>query len=139
MFLNKKGGLGLKLLVILCSVSVVLIMSGYSSDAVNNIPSYFGFNFDNSTGYLNTSDIEKTNTTIQMGADLSEISGGSLGFFDRWNIISGFVSAFFSFFTAPVDALRLAQAPDSIIFLVGFILVIMWFVALVSFVWRKDL
>ena len=131
-------GLGLRLLIILFSISIALSLSGFVIDDSDNVPKYFGFDYNYSNGTMNSSDINASQSGIIVNSNVTGISAGGISFFDRFENVVGWLEGVADFFTAPIGVLRSQHAPDSVIFAVGTIWTMLWAIAIISFIWRKD-
>jgi len=131
-------GLGLRLLIILFSVSIALSLSGFAIDDSDNVPKYFGFEYDFNTSELNTTNMDDSQTGVIVSSNVSGISAGGISFFDRFENVVGWIDGVATFFSGPVGVLRSQQAPDSVVFAVGSMWVMLWAIAIISFIWRKD-
>ena len=131
--------LGGRLLVFLFAISIALSLSGLQGSE-DSMTTDFGYSYDANTSELDTTNM--TNLSMQ-GIDTSSgvggISEGSLNFFDRFEKVNSFVDKVAKFFTGPVSILTDQQAPRSVVYLVGSLWAFLWGIAIVSFIWRKDL
>jgi len=132
-------GLGGKLLVMLFSISIALLLFGYTLPDSENVPKYFGYDYNQTGDNLDTAGINNTTSGIIVESEVSQISAGGISFFDRFENVVGFIAGVFSFFAGPIAVLNYMEAPPSIVFLVGSIWAVLWAIAIVSFIWRKDL
>jgi hypothetical protein len=138
--------LGTKLLVILISISIALTLSGYNA-GVNNaddMTGAFGFEYHyniNNSSYdsLGTENIDRSVEGINVQTNQTGIVSGVTNFFDRYENVQGWLGKVFSFFTAPIGVLQgIEGTPPALIMMVGIIWVILWGIAIASFIWRTP-
>lgn len=131
-------GLGTKIVLIMMSITIVLMFSGY-----NNLPltsGLTGMNYDNSTNEtLGTLTIENDNTLGVLQNNNTLIASTPLfGFFNYLGLVYDTILILVSVFFAPVTTLLNVGAPNVIVAMVGVTWVTLYILAIMMFVRGWD-
>jgi len=135
--------LGTKMVVLMFSITIVMFFAGSTmeQDVVSNdLAQSMGYQIIevNNTTMLNVS---RTNASMGIdidGASTGGIQSGIVQIFTTYGVIEGTARVLFGIFFAPVDVLNRAEAPQFLVIAVGGIWVMMYVIALASFLWKKD-
>ena len=131
-------GLGTKIVLIMMSITIVLMFSGY-----NNLPltsGLIGMNYNNSTNEtLGTLTIQNNNTLGVLQNNNTLVASTPLfGFFNYLGLVYDTILILVSVFFAPVTTLLNIGAPNVIVAMVGVTWVMLYILAIMMFVRGWD-
>lgn len=135
--------LGTRIVVMMFAISVVLYFAQAYIPMASPTGDYAGYM--DALGYgvdgegLATTDEDKASMNLDPNAEQQTgIIAGIIQFFTTFPAVVGVFNFLFSIFFAPVNVLKNLQAPAFLVIAVGGIWVMMYIIAITSWIWRKD-